>query len=92
MSHIKFHSRIAQSSAQVKATEAKIEKFSETVTAILRDEAAANRKKLMYVFVSIEQNEQGEFRCTIDDSRDKISLTARKRIEEMFAKVFWDSL
>ena len=88
MSHVRFNSHISQNAAQEKAMEARIEKFSESVTAILRDQAAMKGKKLMYVFVDVNQLTHTSFQCVIDDSRDKITDAARKGIMQKFDELF----
>jgi hypothetical protein len=83
-----LNSSIRQTSAQEKVTEAKIEKFSDAVTLILRSEAASNLKKLMYVFISVNQQGPTSFTYEIDDSRDKISEAARSLIKTKFEDIF----
>lgn len=88
MSHVKFHSAIKQTTRDEKITEAKIEKFSDAVTIILRGEAAAKMKKLVYVFIRVEQQGPTSFTCEVDDSRDKISYNASKSIRTKFEEIF----
>ncbi|MEJ1242417.1 hypothetical protein WBG78_29980 [Chryseolinea sp. T2] len=88
MSHVTFHSTIKQTTREEKITTAKVEKFSEEVTAILRKEAAAKMKKLMYVFIRVDQKKPGLFTYEIDDSRDKISEGAGKMIRTAFDETF----
>ena len=88
MSHVKFDSDVRQNSVQEKILAAKVEKFSDAVTTILRMEAAAKLKKLVYVFVSVRQVTPTVFTCTIDDSRDKISSSAYLSIQTKFNEVF----
>lgn len=88
MSHVKFDSDIKQSAAQEKVMEAKVEKFSDAVTLILRTEAAAKSKKLVYVFINVRQLTPTMFRYTIDDSRDKISSGAHATIKTRFEEIF----
>jgi len=88
VSHVKLNSSIRQSAAQEKATEAKIEKFSDAVTLILRSEAASKLKKLVYVFISVNQQGSTSFTCDIDDSRDKISAASRELIKTKFKEIF----
>lgn len=88
MSHIKFNSNIKQSLAQEKITEGKIEKFSDAVTIILQSEAAAKMKKLVYVFISVNQLGPTSFDYDIDDSRDKISDASGKLIKTKFEEIF----
>ena len=88
MSHVKFNSGLKQSLAQEKVTEAKVERFSDAVTTILQGEAASKMKKLMYVFISVNQMEPTSFDYNIDDSRDKISDAARKLIKTKFEEIF----
>lgn len=84
MSHVRFNSNVSQSAGQEKALEARIEKFSESVTAILREQAAMKGKKLMYVFVDVTGQGVTSFKCSIDDSRDSISDAAKKGIMQKF--------
>jgi hypothetical protein len=88
MSHVKFFSDVKQNSVQEKILAAKVDKFSEAVTQILRTEAAAKLKKLVYVFISVRQLTSTVFTYTIDDSRDKISSDARMSIQTKFNEVF----
>jgi hypothetical protein len=88
MSHVKFDSDVRQNSVQEKILAAKVEKFSDAVTQILRTEAAAKSKKLVYVFVSVRQLKPTVFTCTVDDSRDKISASAHLFITTKFNEVF----
>ena len=88
MSHIKFHSTIRQTTKEEKTTDAKIEKFSDAVTIILRAEAAAKMKKLMYVFIRIDQSGPTLFTYEVDDSRDKISDACSKLIKAKFEEIF----
>jgi hypothetical protein len=88
MSHVKFDSDVKQNSVQEKLLAAKVEKFSDAVTLILRTEAAAKLKKLVYVFVSVRQLTPTVFTCTVDDSRDKISPSAHLFIQTKFNEVF----
>ena len=88
MSHVKFDSAVKQNPAQEKVVEAKVEKFSDSVTLILRTEAAAKMKKLVYVFISVRQLTPTEFRYTVDDTRDKISPSAQASIKMKFEEVF----
>ena len=88
MSHVKFNSTIKQSSAQEKITEAKIEKFSDAVTTILRSEATAKLKKLMYVFITVNQSGPTSFTYDLDDSRDKISEASNRLIKTKFEEIF----
>jgi hypothetical protein len=88
VSHVKFHSAIKQSTKEEKITEAKIEKFSDAVTIILRGEAAAKMKKLMYVFIRVDQKGPTSFTFQVDDSRDKISDAAIKLIRAKFEEIF----
>ena len=87
MSHVKLHSAIKQSTKEEKMTESKVEKFSEAVTTILRAEAAAKMKKLMYVFIRVDQKAPNVFTYEIDDSRDKISDAAIKAIKAKFEEI-----
>jgi len=88
MSHVKFDSAVKQNSVQEKIVEAKVAKFSEAVTVILRAEAAAKLKKLVYVFITVRQLTPTAFTYAIDDSRDKISSSARESIQTKFNEVF----
>ncbi|MEP6736948.1 MAG: hypothetical protein ABJA70_15595 [Chryseolinea sp.] len=88
MSHIKFNSAIRLTTAQEKIAEAKIERFSDAVTLILQSEAAAKMKKLVYVFIGVEQLTPSLFKYSIDDSRDKISEDARLLIKTKFEEIF----
>jgi hypothetical protein len=88
VSHVKLSSRINLTPAQEKATEAKTEKFSDAVTIILRSEAASKMKKLMYVFISVNQQGPSSFTYQIDDSRDKISEASRTLIKTKFEEIF----
>ena len=88
MSHVKFDSDVRQNSVQEKILAAKVEKFSEAVTQILRTEAAAKLKKLVYVFINVRQLTPTGFTYTVDDSRDKISPGARASIQTKFDEVF----
>jgi hypothetical protein len=88
MSHVKFYSMLKQTTSEEKITAMKVEKFSDTVTVILRNEAAAKMKKLMYVFIRVDQKGPKLFTCEIDDSRDKISDAARKQIRTTFEETF----
>ena len=88
MSHVKFDSDVKQNSVQEKILAAKVEKFSDAVTLILRAEAAVKLKKLVYVFVSVRQLTPTVFTCTVDDSRDKISSGAHVSIQTKFNEVF----
>ncbi len=88
MSHVKFDSDVNQNSVQEKILAAKVEKFSDAVTLILRTEAVAKLKKLVYVFVSVRQLTPTVFTCTVDDSRDKISSSAYLSIKKIFNEVF----
>ena len=88
MSHIKFNSGIRQSLSQERITAAKIEKFSDAVTTILRSEAASKLKKLVYVFISVNQFGPTSFGYDIDDSRDKISDASGKLIKTKFEEIF----
>ena len=67
---------------------AKVEKFSDAVTVILRAEAALKSKKLVYVFIHVRQLTPGSFTYTLDDSRDKISSHAQESIKATFNEVF----
>lgn len=88
MSHVKLNSHISQTQAQEKLTEGKIEKFSDAVTIILRNEAASKMKKLMYVFISVNQQGPASFTYEIDDSRDKISASSKNQIKTKFEEIF----
>lgn len=88
MSHVTFNSDVKQNSAQEKIVEAKVEKFSEAVTVILRTEAAAKMKKLVYVFINVRQLTPTAFKYTVDDSRDKISASAQASIKMKFEEIF----
>lgn len=88
MSHVKFNSSITQTTRDEKIVLAKVEKFSDAVTDILRREAASKMKKLMYVFVRIDQKAPTSFTLAIDDSRDKISADGRAFIETKFSEIF----
>ena len=88
MSHVKFDSDIKQNSAQEKIVEAKVEKFSDAVTLILRTEAAAKMKKLVYVFISVRQLTPTTFKYIVDDARDKISSSAHASIKMKFEEIF----
>jgi hypothetical protein len=88
VSHVKFHSAIRQTTKEEKNTEAKIEKFSDAVTIILRAEAAAKMKKLMYVFIRVDQSGPTLFTYELDDSRDKISNACSKLIKAKFEEIF----
>ena len=88
MSHVKFDSAVPQNSVQEKIITARVEKFSDAVTLILRAEAALKSKKLVYVFVHVRQLTSDSFTYTIDDSRDKISLNAQASIQTKFNEVF----
>ena len=92
MSHVKFDSNIQQSSGEAKITDAKVEKFSDAVTLILRTEAAAKLKKLVYVFINVRQLTGSSFTYALDDSRDKISESARASIKLKFEEIFPSSL
>ena len=67
---------------------AKIEKFSDAVTLILRTEAATKMKKLVYVFINVRQLTPTIFSYTVDDSRDKISASANASIKTKFEEIF----
>lgn len=88
MSHVKFESDIKLNSVQEKMITAKVEKFSDAVTEILRAEAATKAKKLVYVFINVRQRSHNEFAYTIDDSRDKISAKTSATIKTKFEEVF----
>ena len=88
MSHVKFYSAVGQTSREEKITAAKVERFSDAVTEILRKEAAAKLKKLMYVFIRVDQKKPTLFTYEIDDSRDKISDAAGKLIRTAFEETF----
>jgi hypothetical protein len=88
MSHVKFDSDVKQNSVQEKSLEAKVEKFSDAVTQILRTEAAAKLKKLVYVFINVRQQTPKMFTYTVDDSRDKISSSAAAAIKTKFDEIF----
>ncbi|MBL0741138.1 hypothetical protein [Chryseolinea lacunae] len=88
MSHVKFESHITQTSAQEKVSETKVEKFSDAITQILRTEAAAKLKKLVYVFITVRQVTPTTFSYTVDDSRDQISSSAQAAIKTKFEEVF----
>ncbi|RAW02849.1 hypothetical protein [Pseudochryseolinea flava] len=88
MSHVKFASDIKQNSVQEKLLMAKVERFSDAVTEILRAEAATKVKKLVYVFVNVRQHASAKFTYTVDDSRDKISDKAALAIKTKFEEVF----
>jgi hypothetical protein len=88
VSHVKFNSSIKQSAAQEKITDAKIEKFSDAVTTILQSEAAAKLKKLMYVFIRVNQLGPTSFEYDVDDSRDKISDASGQLIKTKFEEIF----
>ena len=88
MSHVKLESDFKLNSVQEKVLAAKVEKFSDAVTIILRTEAALKLKKLVYVFVSVRQLTSTSFTCTVDDSRDKISASADAAIKTKFKEVF----
>ena len=88
MSHVKFESDVKLNSVQEKMITAKIEKFSDAVTEILRTEAATKAKKLVYVFVNVRQQSPTLFTYTVDDSRDKISSNADAAIKAKFGEVF----
>ena len=88
MSHVKFYSALRQTTREEKITAMKVEKFSDRVTVILRNEAAAKMKKLMYVFIRVDQKGPILFTCEIDDSRDKISEAAHKLIQMTFEETF----
>jgi len=88
MSHVKFDSDVKQNSAQEKIVDAKVEKFSDAVTLILRAEAAAKGKKLVYVFISVRQLTPATFSYLVDDGRDKISSGAHASIKMKFEEIF----
>jgi hypothetical protein len=88
VSHVKFHSAIRLTTREEKITETKIEKFSDAVTIILRAEAAAKMKKLMYVFIRVDQRGSTLFTYELDDSRDKISDACSKLIRTKFEEIF----
>lgn len=88
MSHVKFDSAVSQNAVQEKINTAKVEKFSDAVTLILRAEAALKSKKLVYVFIHVRQQTPGSFTYTIDDSRDKISPHSQASIKTKFNEVF----
>jgi len=85
---VKFESDVKQNPAQEKIVDAKVEKFSDAVTVILRTEAAAKMKKLVYVFVSVRQLTATTFRYIVDDTRDKISSSAHASIKMKFEEIF----
>ncbi|MGC3947082.1 MAG: hypothetical protein QM762_21615 [Chryseolinea sp.] len=87
MSHVKFYTAIKQTIREEKITAAKVEKFSDAVTEILRKEAAAKMKKLMYVFVRVDQKGPTLFTYEVDDSRDKISEAGSKLIRRAFEEI-----
>jgi len=70
------------------AVESRLEIFSEYVTTILRTEAAGKRKKLMYVFVRVDQMGPNSFKLEVDDSRDNISDSTARAIESKFRETF----
>jgi hypothetical protein len=88
VSHVKFDSDVKQNSAQDKIVNAKIDSFSDAVTVILRAEAAAKMKKLVYVFITVRQLTPTTFTYTVDDSRDEISSRAHASIKLKFEEVF----
>ncbi len=88
MSHVKFDSAVKQNPAQEKIVNAKVEKFSDAVTLILRAEAATKMKKLVYVFINVRQLTPTAFSYTIDDTRDKISSSAHASIKMKFEEIF----
>ena len=88
MSHVKFHSAIRQTPKEEKINEGKIEKFSDAVTLILRGEAASKLKKLVYVFIRVDQKGPTTFTYEVDDSRDKISDASSKLIKKAFEEIF----
>jgi len=88
VSHVKFESDVKQNSAQEKIVGAKVEKFSDAVTLILRAEAAAKAKKLVYVFISVRQLTPTTFTYVVDDARDKISSSAHASIKVKFEEIF----
>jgi nitrate reductase assembly molybdenum cofactor insertion protein NarJ len=67
---------------------ARVEKFSDAVTLILRAEAAAKVKMLVYVFINVRQVSPTSFTYTVDDSRDKISGNALASIKVKFEEIF----
>ena len=88
MSHVKFESAVKQNSAREKIVQAKVEKFSDAVTLILRTEAAAKLKKLVYVFISVRQVTPTAFSYSVDDTRDAISSSAHAAIKTKFEEIF----
>jgi hypothetical protein len=88
VSHVKFDSAVKQNPAQEKTVNAKVEKFSDAVTLILRAEAAAKMKKLVYVFINVRQLTPTTFNYTVDDTRDKISSSAHASIKMKFEEIF----
>lgn len=88
MSHVKFDSAVKQNPAQEKIVNAKVEKFSDAITLILRTEAAAKLKKLVYVFITVRQLTPTAFSYSVDDTRDKISSSAHAAIKMKFEEIF----
>lgn len=69
-------------------TDAKIGQFSDAVTTILRSEAVLKNKKLVYVFINVNQLGPTSFSYDIDDSRDRISEGSKKVIKTKFDEIF----
>ncbi|HTF20908.1 MAG TPA: hypothetical protein VK658_22695 [Chryseolinea sp.] len=88
MSHVKLNSRIQQTPAQQRITDRNLEKFSDAVTLILQGEAAIKLKKLVYVFIRVDQLGPTSFTYEVDDSRDKISDASVKLIKSKFEEIF----